>query len=393
VPQQASGLVEIGDDDIGFLTSSRKPRIPRDSASGEVDLVDIFAGAGGLSVGLHEAARHRGINLRCAAAFDTDPDALSVYAANIPPRLAVADDVRQIFAPSLADKLTTQEREFARQVRTDGVLAGGPPCQGHSDLNNSTRRDDPKNSLYFMMARAAKVFRPATVIIENVPAAVHDRGGVVQRTRDALVQLGYHIAEGVIDMTELGVPQTRKRFVMVASTRRDVNLLGGAKEGTVAGNHRTVRWAIGDLANIKSREHLVDRIATPNAATRARIDFLFDNRLHDLPDSERPACHRLKTHSYVSIYGRLHWDRPAPTITRGFYCMCMGRYVHPSQRRTLTAHEAARLQFFPDWFDFSPAGSRTKLAIMIGNAVPPKIGFALGLQHLPANGGIANAKR
>lgn len=95
----------------------------------------------------------------------------------------------------------------------------------------------------------------------------------------------------------------------------------------------------------------------------------------------------------MSIYGRLHWDRPAPTITRGFYCMCMGRYVHPSQRRTLTAHEAARLQFFPDWFDFSPAGSRTKLAIMIGNAVPPKIGFALGLQHLPANGGIANAKR
>lgn len=391
-PLRTNGSGKVRDDDLSFLTSSQKPRYSVEETSQTIDLVDMFAGAGGLSLGLHEAARRCGANLRCAIAFDTDPDALRVYVANMPPRLAVAEDVRQIFAPNIHDKLTQRERELSRTVRANGLLAGGPPCQGHSDLNNSTRRDDPKNRLYFLMARAAQVFRPATVIIENVPAAVHDRGGVVQRTRDALATLGYHIAEGVIDISELGVPQTRKRFVMVASTRRDVSLLGASWENASLQTPRTVRWAIGDIADLKSRDALVDRIATPNAATRARIDYLFENQLYDLPDSERPACHRLKAHSYVSIYGRLHWDRPAPTITRGFYCMCMGRYVHPSQRRTLTAHEAARLQFFPDWFDFSPAGSRTKLAIMIGNAVPPKLGFSLGAEQLRTNGGIFNAR-
>jgi DNA (cytosine-5)-methyltransferase 1 len=110
----------------------------------------------------------------------------------------------------------------------------------------------------------------------------------------------------------------------------------------------------------------------PQSQTEKRINFLFDNQLYELPNEQRPPCHRDKAHSYDTVYGRLRWDRPAQTITSGFYCMCMGRYVHPEQRRTLTGHEAARLQFFPDFFDFSPAKSRTKLAEIIGNAVPPK---------------------
>ena len=104
---------------------------------------------------------------------------------------------------------------------------------------------------------------------------------------------------------------------------------------------RDLRWAIGDLENDAGLSP--DRAAGRTSAANARrIDYLFDNGLHDLPDSERPPCHRDRVHSYTSVYGRLHWDRPSPTITGGFYSMGMGRYVHPSRRRTLTPREAAR---------------------------------------------------
>jgi DNA (cytosine-5)-methyltransferase 1 len=145
---------------------------------------------------------------------------------------------------------------------------------------------------------------------------------------------------------------------------------------------RTIEWAIKDIADI-SRDYLVDQVAVPQLQTKKRINYLFDNQLYELPNEERPPCHREKSHSYDTVYGRLRWDRPAQTITSGFYCMCMGRYVHPEQRRTLTAHEAARLQFFPDFFDFSPAKSRTKLAEIIGNAVPPKGAYAVAHSIIP----------
>lgn len=130
------------------------------------------------------------------------------------------------------------------------------------------------------------------------------------------------------------------------------------------------------------RTRLVDAVAQSAPATRHRIDYLFDNGLADLPDSQRPACHAGGSHSYKSIYGRLAWDRPAQTVTTGFYSMCMGRYVHPSRRRTITAHEAARLQYIPDWFSFSGVRQRTALAHMIGNAVPSRLSYAVALEWL-----------
>ena len=139
-------------------------------------------------------------------------------------------------------------------------------------------------------------------------------------------------------------------------------------------------WAIGDLAHV-STDTSFDCSPRLSSDTSERIDFLFDNELHDLPDSERPDCHRLKQHSYVSVYGRMHADRPAQTITTGVGIMGRGRYVHPTERRTITPHEAARIQFFPDFFDFGAAG-RTLLQKTIGNAVPPKMGYALGLHLL-----------
>ncbi len=104
--------------------------------------------------------------------------------------------------------------------------------------------------------------------------------------------------------------------------------------------------------------------------------------IHDLPDRLHPACHRLKEHSYHSVYGRLFWDKPAQTITSGFGCMGQGRYVHPKEPRTITPHEAARLQFIPDFFQFGSDVPRTVLAEMIANAVPLKLTYCLPLELL-----------
>jgi DNA (cytosine-5)-methyltransferase 1 len=228
------------------------------------------------------------------------------------------------------------------------------------------------------MARFCEVVEPGNVIIENVPGVERDRSRVAQRTWQRLVDLGYRLDTGIIDASRLGVAQRRKRSVTIAS--REISPSVRTATGDVETRERDLAWAIGDLQGLES-ELIFDSPPSPTATNVDRIDYLFDEDLYELPDSQRPDCHRLKEHSYVSIYGRLHWDRPAQTLTTGFGTMGRGRHVHPSERRTITPHEAARIQFFPDFFDFGAAG-RTLLQKIIGNAVPPKMGYALGLHLL-----------
>jgi DNA (cytosine-5)-methyltransferase 1 len=125
----------------------------------------------------------------------------------------------------------------------------------------------------------------------------------------------------------------------------------------------------------------MDTAAVSSATNQARIDYLFDKDEYDLPHRERPVCHRDGT-TYTAVYGRMHWDRPAHTITTGFNASGQGRYIHPLRRRVITPREAARIQFFPDWYSFVPTGSRifrNQLAKCIGDAVPPILGYAAGL--------------
>jgi DNA (cytosine-5)-methyltransferase 1 len=145
------------------------------------------------------------------------------------------------------------------------------------------------------------------------------------------------------------------------------------------GDHaaRTVRWAIHDLLSIES-DSVFDTPSRKSKANASRMAFLFEKGQYNLPDDQRPDCHKAGEHSYVSVYGRLRWDRPAQTITTGFGSMGQGRYVHPQRRRTITPHEAARLQTFPDWFVFGENAPRGVLAKAIGNAVPPLLMVELG---------------
>jgi DNA (cytosine-5)-methyltransferase 1 len=333
-----------------------------------------------MSLGLEEAARRAGKRLVVALAADTDSRALEVFSTNFPGALALGKDVTTLFPGAPGTSLHPDEEAIRAGIGRVDILVGGPPCQGHSDLNNRTRRSDPKNALYLRMARAAEALEPKVVVIENVVAVRHDNGRVVEKTRLALKNANYTVADRIVDLVRVGVPQRRRRHLLVASKISDMHpgrIL--EKLASTLSNHpeRTVKWAINDLRHA-SNGCTFDSPSRTTEMNVRRIQYLFDHHLYDLPNAQRPTCHRNGDHSYVSIYGRLHWDRPAQTITTGFGSMGQGRYVHPSQRRTITPHEAARLQTFPDWFQFGDDGNRTALGSMIGNAVPPLLMVALG---------------
>lgn len=370
---QPSGTRDI---DQAWLRAA--DRLSSNAGAPRIAAADLFSGCGGMSIGLQEAARRLGASVDVRLAVESDKDIAGIYDRNIGAAVS-ADDVQTVFDGTLGQPMTERERATKGKVGELDILLGGPPCQGHSDLNNHTRRSDPKNGLYIAMARAAEVLEPRVIVIENVPPVQWDSGDVVTFTREALEGLGYSVAGRVINCFSAGVPQHRRRYILVASTDdrvRPAILL--ASLAAPCGSGRTVHWAIGDLEDIEVRSEL-DRPSRMSEDNAKRVEYLTKQDVLDLPNTERPKCHRDDPdHSYKSMYGRLAWDAPAQTITTGFTSMGQGRFVHPSQPRTLTPHEAARLQTFPDWFDWGDA-KRTKLTTMIGNAVPPLLMVAIGM--------------
>jgi DNA (cytosine-5)-methyltransferase 1 len=351
------------------------PAHPRD----EIRVVDLFAGCGGLSLGIAEACRALEFEMAPVWAVDIDARALATYAFNFPGAECSVAPVEEFIDGGIGDLPTLTERSLRKRLgRVDMVIAG-PPCQGHSDLNNHTRRVDPRNELYLRVARFCEVVRPSHVVIENVPGVLRDRSQASQRTWAVLEALGYSISTGTINAADVGVAQRRKRNLTIASLAVTPNIADAV--AAVATQHRPVLWAVQDILGQYDPVSVFDSAPVPAGETKDRIDYLFDNDLFDLPDSERPPCHRLKAHTYRSIYGRMHLDRPAQTITTGFGVMGKGRFVHPTERRTVTPHEAARIQFFPDFFAFEN-DNRAQLQRQIGNAVPPKLGYAIGLHLL-----------
>jgi DNA (cytosine-5)-methyltransferase 1 len=370
---------------LGVPAQVDGPQIP------SIRTAELFCGPGGLALGFAEACRELGGGFESELAVDQDAHAVTVYAANHRTKnrmLCSATDIvdyrvkgcgelaRFRFEPELLADLD----ELIGQV--DAVIAG-PPCQGHSNLNNRSRRTDRRNELYFTVPATAIALQADIVIIENVPAVVHDRSQVVASTRRLLLDHGYMVEEGVLSAAAMGWPQTRRRYFMVG--RRSAAPIPLANvQAALADDARSVLWAIGDLAArpFDTRLHLEGGLSEENLR---RIDWLFDNNAFDLPPSERPDCHKDGT-TYNAVYGRLYPEKPAPTLTTGFLTPGRGRYIHPERRRTLTPWEAARLQGFPDTYDFFPdprnPPTKLKLTKWIGDAVPMPLGYAAGLSAL-----------
>ena len=393
-------VVDTGDPERDWMLSWLRGREPKyeQRARGRVRTVDLFSGTGGLALGTRLAIEAIGRRHSPLLAADMDPSAIDVHDFNFGPRRAYLGSVRELFDPTRLDAVEDATKvphsavlgaDWLPALGEADVVVGGPPCQGHSNLNNRTRRTDARNELYRWMALAAHGLRAKIVIIENVPSVKSDAGDVVRRTIDLLRRIGYVVTfDDVVAADRVGVAQTRRRHFLVA-IRSDVLspdwLVAATWMQASTPLPLSALDAIADLQDIDGDTEY-DRPAKLSMDNRARVAFLHDHDVHRLPDELRPECHRDGNHTYDAVYGRMFADQPAPTLSTGFLSPGRGRYVHPTRPRTLTPHEGARLQGFPDGYRFVGASgkvpTRTVVARLIGDAVPPPLAFHVALGAL-----------
>jgi DNA (cytosine-5)-methyltransferase 1 len=373
-----------------FLRGETLPSLNERPAA---NVVDLFCGAGGFGLGTSLAYRAFSKRVHFDRIVDADHHALEVYKRNMSVGRAISDSVS-----SLVDYQVRQRRGKVRFAyrpevisedfnpdREPELVIGGPPCQGHSNLNNHTRRADPRNDLLFCSVAIAVALEAKAIVFENVRSIQRAEGRVLEIAKELLESENYIVDETVIRSDMLGWPQTRERLFLSA-IHRDAAI--SALPGIETRDCQNVLWAIEDLIGLPNPHPVFDEPPKSTERTRKRIDWLFENGKYELDVSERPDCHRNGT-TYTAVYGRMHEDRPAPTITTGFGTPGQGRFIHPTERRLITPHEAARIQCFPDNFRFfgpDEIPTRKGLTKWIGDAVPPILGFAAVCRVLRAIG-------
>ena len=353
-----------------------------------LNIADFFCGAGGLSLGVSNALRSVGIGLRHVVACDRSQDSLNVYNANFSPEKMILDNVENLLRIRKIDSINDQDIPVAADIDLSpeideligkvDIFVAGPPCEGNSNLNNKTRRVDLRNNHYISAALLGARLGAEIIIIENVQTVQRAKQNVVEVAKLALSQAGYNVnqPEYLLKAENFNVAQKRIRHFLIAVKNSEAS--GPVDFSGLLLPPLSAMDAIGDLVDCKS-SNIMDVCSNLSEENVDRIKYLFENDLYDLPDSERPVCHRDKEHSYYNVYGRMFPDHPAYTITTGFQSPGRGRYVHPTRKRGLTPREGARLQGFPDSFKWRtplcrvPKQSITRL---IGDAVPPNLGEA-----------------
>lgn len=339
-------------------------------------VADLFCGAGGLSLGFQNA----GFDL--VFATDNDKESLETYVLNFGPHAHAID-----LSTSTPRTIATKIKKIAGEI---DVLVGGPPCQGFS-VQRRGSPDDPRNHLLLRHVQIGLALNAKVIIIENVPTILGNRGEAqLSEAIDSLESASYSVTATVLHAADYGVPQLRRRAFVVAF-RKDYKETFEFDGCTVRPeNYVTVREAIAGLPALPD-----DFMPHPSVANhqRRKISQINLERLShvpegggrlDIPERLRLPCHSKDNgHRHLDVYGRMSWDKPAPTITAMFDNFTRGRFAHPSETRNITNREGARLQSFPDSFVF--LGNQKSVARQIGNAVPPKLAEAVGrsvLRHL-----------
>ncbi len=333
-------------------------------------MIDLFAGCGGMTAGFVAAG------YRPVLAVEWDLHAAATYAANFGAGHVRWADIAAVEVAPRAD-----------------VIIGGPPCQGFSNLG-SRDVEDPRNQLWKQYLRFVREVKPAAFVIENVDRFLtSSEFGLLQaETRRSGLLAGYRLSAGLLLAADFGVPQRRKRAFVIGSRVGAIPLPGRTHEqwhgvrSVLSGlPERPARTTLptsfveffGEKVpgRFKSADLHLGRNPTPLSLARYRSVPPGGGRF-DVPEHLLPRCWREKKTGTTDVMGRMRWDDPSLTIRTEFYKPEKGRYLHPQWHRPITHQEAARLQGFPETFEW--CGTKIEIARQIGNAVPPMLAEAIG---------------
>lgn len=323
--------------------------------------IDLFSGVGGLTEGMHQAG------FKTKIAVEIVEEAINGYKLNHPKAKVLQKNIREISKKEISKILKGKPLH---------LLAGCPPCQGFSSVRRLNRSsvDDHRNDLVLEYLRLVKEHLPYTIMMENVPEL--REYSLFKKVVRELKKLKYHIDVDVVNVKDYGVPQSRRRLVMVGSLLGPIKIARGNNEKV------TVRATIGNLESIDETNDPIHKITAKHTKRiMERIELTPKNggSRKDLPKEWELECHKGKDVGFNDIYGRLRWDDYSTTITGGCLNPSKGRFLHPEENRVITPREAALLQSFPPDYKFPLNIPKHALALLIGNALPPKFSYIQSL--------------
>ena len=336
------------------------------------EVVDLFCGIGGLSYGM------KSIGFKILAGYDLDRTCQYAYEANTEGSFFYRD-IRTVKGSEI-------KRLYSRKKSVIKILAGCAPCQPFSSYAYKNKQKDPnKYDLLYEFGRLVKEVQPDIVTMENVPSiAKFKLKSVLADFVELLKSEDYNVSYSVVYCPGYGVPQTRKRLVLLASRLGEIKLIPPTHKRE---DYVTVRDTIGHLPKLNAGEiNAEDPLHRSTALTALNLKRIKSTPegggWHDWPEELVLDCHKKKAgKTYGSVYGRMNWDKPSPTMTTQCTGLGNGRFGHPEQDRAISIREAAMLQTFPKTYKFFNNEENISITLAsryIGNAVPPRLGEVIG---------------
>lgn len=327
-----------------------------------IKVFDFFSGCGGTSLGFQN------LGFKIIGALDSDKDSAITFRCNFPKSKFIEKDIRNV-----------KPKDISNIIQCSGkgplLFCGCAPCQPFSNQRRMVAEDDKRKTLLCEFQRFVEFWKPDFIFLENVPGLqrLNKAEGVIKKFTNKLHKLKYDFDTEVVQASSLGVPQIRKRFILIAASKKYKILPIKSIIEKYYGLSPTTRDFIQDLPPISAGEthnkipnHVAANLSFINLQ-RIRITPEGGDR-RDWPSKIKIGCHK-NYKGHTDVYGRMKWDAPASTLTTRCVSYSNGRFGHPEQDRAISVREAARLQTFPDNFIFS--GSLNSCARQVGNAVPP----------------------
>lgn len=345
--------------------------------------IDFFCGAGGVTRGLRDA------KIQVVAGIDIEEDFEKTYTSNNPGSKYINKNISAVSRYELEELLAPLNYDHL-------MFSGCAPCQPFSSCYKGESESDERSSVLAHFGRLIQELKPDFVFTENVPGILKIcEGKPIKDFVSTLEKNRYRIAAGVVNAKWYGIPQERRRLILIGSRMAVQPSLPQATHGPGLEPYSTVKDTIKGYSRLraggKSRvfhNHECSELASTNLE-RIRATPKDGGSWEDWPARLLLECHKKEDAGHSDVYGRMRWDTPSPTLTCRCYSISNGRFGHPSQDRAISFREAAALQTFPDNYIFY-GRSKKSLGMQIGNAVPVSLAKLIGEQVVKMSGGFVD---